>query len=97
MDIREERKETESKTGVARCALDRGEGCADVSGAVLATFSFKFVVLQNTGMEGKKSERFPIFVFLHSKHFFWRRVDGALTSAICFCLPCLASLGCSGC
>lgn len=48
---------------MAKCAPNLGEGCEDVPGTVLATFSFRFVILQNIGVEGKKSKRFPVFLF----------------------------------
>lgn len=63
MNTREkERKGAESTTGTVKCALNPGEGRVDVSGTVIATFSFRFVILQNIGTEGKKSARFPIFL-----------------------------------
>lgn len=49
-----ERRRAESGTGVVKCAPNLGEVRVAVSGTVLATFSSRFVILQNTGVEGKK-------------------------------------------
>lgn len=60
---KKERRGAESETSLVKCAPNLGEGCEDVPGTVLATFSFRFVILQNIGVEGKKSKRFPVFLF----------------------------------